>query len=134
MKIIDFNNFDLSKITKLVESHLGKTKLDKGYVYVDKNLKIFGYCILQEDNINIKIDWIYAKKGHGTDFLQRVERALFKKYSKIILKVSIDPNENKDSVIRRINFYIKNNYRVFDIEYRKKYGPLFSMYKTKISI
>ena len=134
MKIIDFNNFDLSKINKLVESHLGNTKLDKGYVYVDKNLKIFGYCLLQEDDINIKIDWIYAKEGHGTDFLQRVERALFKKYSKIILKVSIDPNEKQDSVIRRINFYIKNNYRVFDIEYRKKYGPLFSMYKTKISI
>jgi len=131
MKIINFNNFDLSKINKLVKSHLGNSKLDKGYVYVDKNLKIFGYCILQEDNINIKIDWIYAEKGHGTDFLQRVERALFKKYPKIILNVSIDPNEIKESVMRRINFYIKNNYRVFDIKYRKKYGPLLSMYKNK---
>ncbi len=131
MKIIDFNNFDLSKINKLVESHLGNTKLDKGYVYVDENLKIFGYCILQEDDINIKIDWIYAKKGHGTDFLQRVERALFRNYSKIILKVSIDPTEKNESVIRRINFYIKNNYRVVDIKYRKKYGPLLSMCKNK---
>lgn len=129
MKIINFNNFDPSKINKLVESHLGNSKLDKGYVYIDKNFKIFWCCILQEDNI--KIDWIYAKKGHGTDFLQRVERALFKKYSKIILKVSIDPNEKDESVIRRINFYIKNNYRVFHIKYRKKYGPLLSMYKNK---
>lgn len=131
MKIVNFNNFDLSEINKLVESHIGNTKLDKGYVYVDNNFKIFGYCILQEDKTNIKIDWIYAKKGYGTDFLQRVERALFKKYSKIILKVSIDPNEKDELVIRRINFYIKNNYRVFDIKYRKKYGPLLSMYKNK---
>ena len=131
MKIINFNNFDLSKINKLVKSHLGNSKLDKGYVYVDKNCKIFGYCILQKDDINIKIDWIYAKKGHGTDFLQRVERALFKKYSKIILNVSIDPNERDELVIRRINFYIKNNYRVSNIKYRKKHGPLLHMYKKK---
>jgi len=131
MKIINFNNFDLSKINKLVKSHLGNSKLDKGYVYVDKNCKIFGYCILQKDDINIKIDWIYAKKGHGTDFLQRVERASFKKYSKIILNVSIDPNERDELVIRRINFYIKNNYRVSNIKYRKKHGPLLHMYKKK---
>jgi len=41
MKIINFNNFDPSKINKLVESHLGNSKLDKGYVYIDKNFKIF---------------------------------------------------------------------------------------------
>lgn len=131
MKIIHFNNFDLTKINKLVGSHLGNSKLDNGYVYVDNNFKIFGYCIVTEDDINIKINWIYAKKGHGTEFLQRVERALFKKYSKIILKVSIDPTEQDESVIRRLNFYIKNNYQVFDIKYRKKYGPLLSLYKNK---
>jgi len=60
-----------------------------------------------------------------------LERALFKKYSKIILKVSIDPNEKKDTVMRRFNFYIKNNYRIYDIEFRKKYGPQLSMYKNK---
>ena len=64
-------------------------------------------------------------------FFTKSGKQLFKKYPKIILKVSIDPNESKESVIRRINFYIKNNYRVFDIEFRKKYGPIFSMFKNK---
>ena len=131
MKIINFDNFDLSKINKLVKSHLGNQKLDKGYVFVDNNYKVIGYCILIEENKNIKIDWIYSQHGYGTDFLHRLERSLFKKYSKIILNCSIDPNENKDSVMRRINFYIKNNYRVYDITFRKKFGPLLSMHKDK---
>ncbi len=53
MKIINFNRFDVSKLNKLVKSHLSNTKLDKGYVYVDNDFKIFGYCILLEDDINI---------------------------------------------------------------------------------
>ena len=132
MKIINFNNFDLSKINRLVKLHLGNIKLDKGYVYVNKNMEVLGYCLLKDKGKTIKIDWIYAKKGHGTDFIKRLERALFKKYSKIILHVSIDPNEQKKTVIRRINFYIKNNYRVSDIKYRKKYGPELTMFKNKI--
>jgi hypothetical protein len=93
-----------------------------------------GYCLLKENNKNIQIDWIYSKKGYGTDFLKRLERTLFKKYSKITLNLSIDPIEyksDKNVVMRRINFYIKNNYRVFDIKFRKKHGPLLKMYKNK---
>ena len=131
MKIVNFNHFDLSKINKLVRTHLGKYELNKGYVFVDDKFKIFGYCTLKEDNGNIKIDWIYAKGGYGTKFLRRIERSLFRKYSKIILNLSIDPTEYKATVMRRINFYIKNDYRVFDIIYRKKHGPLLTMIKNR---
>ena len=125
---VNFKNFDLSKIQKLVETQLGTTKLDLGYVFLNDKQKILGYCILlEEENKQIKIDWIYAISGYGTDFLKRLERTLLPKYSKIILNVSIDPNENKEIVKRRINFYIKNNYRVYDITFRKKYGPLLKM-------
>ena len=128
MKLINFKRYDVSTLNKLVHSHLGKTELKNGYVFVDKN-KIIGYTILIPLKKNIKIDWIYAKKGFGTIFLKRLEKILFKKYDKIILNVSIDPNEKKDTVLRRINFYIKNKYRVNDIKFRKKYGPLLLMYK-----
>ena len=129
MKIINFKNFDLSKI-----KNPDKYELKNGYVFVDKKSTILGYCLLKENNKNIQIDWIYSKKGYGTDFLKRLERTLFKKYSKITLNLSIDPIEyksDKNVVMRRINFYIKNNYRVFDIKFRKKHGPLLKMYKNK---
>ena len=129
MRIVKFQNFDLTKIKKLVEKHLGETKLDLGYVFIKEN-SILGYCILLEEKDNqIKIDWIYAKKGYGTDFLKRIERTLLPKYSQINLNVSIDPTEDQEVVKRRINFYIKNNYRVCDIKFRKKYGPLLKMFK-----
>ena len=131
MKIVRFQNFDLTKIKKLVERDLGETKLDLGYVFINEK-NILGYCILLEEKDNqIKIDWIYAKKGYGTDFLKRIERTLLPKYSQINLNVSIDPNEDQEVVKRRINFYIKNNYRVCDIKFRKKYGPLLQMFKKK---
>ena len=119
MKIVRFQNFDLTKIKKLVERDLGETKLDLGYVFINEK-NILGYCILLEEKDNqIKIDWIYAKKGYGTDFLKRIERILLPKYSQINLNVSIDPTEDQEVVKRRINFYIKNDYRVYDIKFRK---------------
>ena len=131
MRIVKFKNFNTNKLKKLVKNHLGNTDLKQGYVLLDNN-NIKGYTILlpQEKSNIIKIDWIYAEPGYGTLFLKRVENSLFKNYNKIILNVSIDPNEDKNTVMRRINFYIKNNYRVYDIKYRKKYGPLLNMYKS----
>ena len=32
MKIVKLENFDLTRIQKLVEKHLGKTELNKGFV------------------------------------------------------------------------------------------------------
>ena len=57
MRIVNFKNFDLSKIQKLVETQLGTTKLDLGYVFLNDKQKILGYCILlEEENKQIKID------------------------------------------------------------------------------
>ena len=57
---------------------------------------------------------------------------LFKKkaITAIFLNVSIDPNENKNTVMKRLNFYIGLQYKVYDIKFRKKYGPLLSMKKN----
>lgn len=132
MKIIKFANFDLNRIKNLANNHINtNVNINNGYVFIDENDKILGYTIFKEYNNNIKIEWIYAKHGYGTEFLHRIERSLFKKYNKIFLNCSIDPNEKKDTVINRINFYIKNNYRIYDIEFRNKNGPLFKMFKNK---
>ena len=56
---------------------------------------------------------------------------IFKKdnIKEILLNVSIDPTENKNDVMKRINFYCNFQYKVYDIKFRKKFGPLFMMHK-----
>lgn len=131
MIIVKLNSKNIEFISDLIYDHLGGTKLDQGYILYESG-KIKGYALLDhKSKTEIKIDWIYADPGYGTQFLKRIERSLFKKYKKILLNVSLDPNENKNTVMRRMNFYIKNNYRVFDITYRKKYGSLLHMIKIK---
>ncbi|AYV82276.1 MAG: hypothetical protein Homavirus23_7 [Homavirus sp.] len=99
------------------------------YIFYDNN-KFVGYIVLiYMKNHTIKIDWIYGPK-YGKQIMKKMER-LFKKENikKIVLNVSIDPNEQKKTVMRRINFYISLNYRVYDIIFRPKYGPLLKMEK-----
>ena len=62
--------------------------------------------------------------------MERLERKFKKdKYSNIMLNLSIDPTENIDIVMKRINFYISLQYKVYDIKFRKKYGPLLYLKK-----
>lgn len=77
-----------------------------------------------------KIDWIFAP-GFGKELIKRIESKLKKSgINKILLNVSIDPNESKQTVMKRLNFYIGLGYKVFDIKYRKDYEPLLSMSKN----
>ena len=48
---------------------------------------------------------------------------IFKKNNikEILLNVSIDPIEQKNDVMRRLNFYIGLQYKVYDIKFRKKF-------------
>ena len=109
-----------------------KIKTKDLLVGINENNDIIGYSEYEyNDKTNtISINWIVAKKDHGTPLLSELEKKWLNDGVKnIMLKVSIDPNENKNTVMRRLNFYIKFNYRVKDIEFREKYGPLLSMYK-----
>ena len=77
----------------------------------------------------VKIDWIYCP-NYGKKIMKKIE-TLFKKndIKEILLNVSIDPTENKNDVMKRLNFYIGLQYKVYDIKFRKKFGPLFFMHK-----
>lgn len=133
-KFINLSKDNFNKIKKLIIIHFDKNyKINNGYVLIDDFDKIIGYCLFTENNEKnfIKIDWIYSNKGFGSEFLSRLERSFFKKYNKIILTCSIDPNEKKETVLRRINFYIKNNYKVYDYNFRDKFGVSLLMIKNK---
>mgnify|MGYP001257581756 CR=1 FL=1 len=131
-KIINLSESNFNKIKKLIKIQLDENyQINPGYVLINDD-KILGYCLYTEDNNKhfIKIDWIYSNKGFGSEFLSRLERSFFKKYNKIILSCSIDPSEKKETVLRRINFYIKNNYRVTNFNFRDELVEL-EMTKNK---
>ena len=124
-----YNNEDVIK--KLYEKHFNKElMINDNIIYnLYDNNNIVGYVIYKIKNLDIYIDWIYAP-NYGKIFMERLERKFKKnKYNNILLNLSIDPTENIDKVMKRINFYISLQYKVYDIKFRKKYGPLLYMKK-----
>lgn len=109
--------------------------LIKGTRYVStilfyNNDKFIGYVeLIFLKNSVAKIDWIYGP-GYGKQIMKIVEK-LCKQYNKhyIILNCSIDPKENVKNVMRRLNFYISLQYKVYNIKFRKTYGPLLFLQK-----
>ena len=134
MRIIQIQDYKTPhKLKSLIIKHLGdnSTPIGKrhGYVLTEKD-KILGYALYDNRNSNIFLDWIWTKPGYGTPFLKKLENKWKKnKKVKVILKMSIDPTEKKEKVLRRINYYIKNKYRAKDIKFRSKYGPILTMEK-----
>jgi hypothetical protein len=124
-----YNNEDI--INKLYKKHFKKKiMINDNIIYnLYDNNNIVGYVIYKIKNSDIYLDWIYAP-NYGKIFMERLERKFKKdKYSNIMLNLSIDPTENIDTVMKRINFYISLQYKVYDIKFRKKYGPLLYMKK-----
>ena len=104
------------------------------YILVDQDSdSIFGYIHINPiSNDTIKVEWIYGP-GYGRMIMFNIEHHFKQKgYKLIILNCSIDPQELKQTVMRRLNFYIKNKYRVHDIEFRNEHGPLLKMEKSLI--
>ena len=131
--LVDKSDKIYKKITGLHKKLTGDKELPHlTYFHYNKNNKFIGYTCLSIDKKKLVVDWIYAPKN-GIDVMNSVlELACIfdkeiRRIDEMILKVSIDPTEKKDTVMKRINFYIKCNFRVYDIQFRKKYGPLLSM-------
>ena len=97
-------------------------------VFYDNDICI-GYIVYYVDKNKVTISWIYGPT-YGKKIMKKME-TIFKKNNvkEILLNVSIDPTENKNNVMRRLNFYIGLQYKVYDIKFRRKFGPLFFMHK-----
>jgi len=125
-----YNNEDITN--KLYEKHFNKKLIINDNIIYNlyDNNSIVGYVIYKIKNSDIYLDWIYAP-NYGKIFIERLERKFKKdKYNNIMLNLSIDPTENINTVMKRINFYISLQYKVYDIKFRKKYGPLLYMKKS----
>jgi hypothetical protein len=115
------------EISKLFKRHLGCDPSDRDVIlgyYISGKLN--GY-VVYSDTETIFIEWIYAMNSTGKAFMKLLEKRFSKR--RIVLKMSVDPTEDKVKVMKRLNFYIGLQYRVTDIVFRKKYGPLVTMEK-----
>jgi hypothetical protein len=113
--LLDEFNKLLSNIYVLTEPEIFEIK---GYIQVG---------ILSNDTV--KVEWIYGP-GYGKLIMTNIEYHFkLKGYNKIVLDIAINPNELKEAVMKRLNFYIKNKYKVYDIEFRTENGPVLKMEK-----
>jgi len=134
LKLYNKKSIVKSDIEKLYKKQFNTNLMEENskiiYGLYDDN-KFVGYAIyiILQNNIT-KIDWIYAP-NYGYKFIKKIESKLKRNQTKkIILNLSIDPTENKIKVMKRINFYINLHYKVYDIKFREKYGPLLYMEKN----
>ena len=128
-------NLNLKKDIEIIKLH--KKMLGYDLEITDKYIvKVFydndiciGYIIYYVNKNKVTISWIYGPK-YGKQIMKKME-TIFKKNNieEILLNVSIDPTENKNNVMKRLNFYIGLQYKVYDIKFRKKFGPLLLMHK-----
>lgn len=131
MKIKSFDPERDIKIIKLHKKLVGE-ELNNKYninVFYDK-YKIVGYIIYTITKNILNILWIYAP-NYGKNAMKKIEKYFNKKnINTILLNISVDPTEDKNTIMKRLNFYIGLQYKVYDIKFRKKYGPLLLMKKS----
>lgn len=130
IRLKKYNNDDI--INKLYQKQFNKKlSIDDNIIYnLYDNDKIVGYTIYKIKGLDIYLDWIYAP-NYGKIFMNKLETKFKKnKYEHIFLTLSIDPTENIKTVMKRINFYISLQYKVYDIKFRDKHGPLLHMKKN----
>ena len=131
MKIKSFDPERDIKIIKLHKKLVGE-ELNNKYninVFYDK-YKIVGYIIYTITKNILNILWIYAP-NYGKNAMKKIEKYFNKKnINTILLNISVDPTEDKNTIMKILNFYIGLQYKVYDIKFRKKYGPLLLMKKS----
>ncbi len=118
-----YNYVELFDIFKLSLKHF--------YVLVENtdSVNILGYVNVELIKNTLKIIWMYGP-GYGKMIMANIEHHFKqKKVKKIVLNCSIDPTEKKETVLRRLNFYIKMQYRVTNITFREKHIILLFMEK-----
>lgn len=105
-----------------------KLNKDKTYIFYKKDIMIWYAVFFIEDQI-AKINWFYWP-WNGKKLYKLLQKKLkLEKVKAIELNISIDPNEDKIHVIKRINFWFGFWYKAIDIDFRKKFWPKLAMKK-----
>lgn len=86
----------------------------------DPLIEKLGTLMIKSEPLDTKfvfISWIDAERGHGTTLLQAFEQFAVREWKCEAIKLvcSLSPLELKETCMRRLNFYIKNQYRVVDM-------------------
>ena len=76
------------------------------------------FSVPDESSMIAELQWISSKPGHGSALLAALEQHLVaRNINKLRLSCCADESELASTVLRRINFYIKNQFRVFGVKY-----------------
>lgn len=118
-KLEDLDDETIKSIKKLHKKLTNENLSGNILIFYSKN-EFIGYT----DFVGNKINWIYGP-GHGYEIMAYMEKII---KDKIRLNLSIDKTENKSAVMRRINFYIRLGFKVYNIKWRN-IGPLLMMEK-----
>jgi hypothetical protein len=131
IKLVKFNKDVHEDITQLHKKLVNDNRKPSLVFYDTISNKKVGYCVFHITDKSVKIDWLYAP-NYGKSAYKKLE-AYFKynKVEKILLNCSIDKMEKKETVMKRINFYIGLDFRVYDIRYRTSgaLGVMLLMHK-----
>jgi hypothetical protein len=99
-------------------------------VYRDVRGAITGYTVMSGKPRRERpahLEWIWAP-GAGRAVLAHTLKYLREAgASRLDLQVSLDPNEKKATVLRRLNFYISHGFKATDVKFRGDAGSLLSM-------
>jgi hypothetical protein len=129
---IERYNPEIHKIATLHKRKTGEVLDIKQYdVYVFVTNKVVGYSCIMCNGNKCKIHWFYAP-GFGKICFHGLVRMLKRKVPNtnlLELNCSIDPRENKEVVMRRVNFWFGVGCKVVNITYRE-HGVLLMLIFT----
>ena len=104
---------------------------DRVRVFESTSTTPVGYAVYRSTGQSgtVSIVWLNAP-GYGKKSMRLLISEFKKNNIKYIhINVSVDPTERLAGVIRRLNFWFGIGFRVADIKFRPKYGPLLKMTK-----
>lgn len=92
---------------------------------------VMGYCEYEKKEDFVKINYLVAEPNFGSELLMTLEKSWKKKGIKHIF-VTISLNESQEQIINisKLNFYIRNNFRAYEIIYENKGVTIIKMKKS----
>ena len=123
--VIVAKKFDKTKNLNIFKIHADLTgeKINElsTTVFYDKK-KFIGYVVLIDRPTYVKLDWLYCiQSNYEKKIMEKLEKELIEQNIYIIkLDIYLDPDEKKDIMLRRMNFYIDLHYNIYDIKFQNR--------------
>lgn len=132
--VVTVKKYDKTKNSDLIKKHYDLTgeKLNElsTLVFYEKMVSV-GYVVLIYRPEHVELNWIYGPK-YEKKIMEKLEAYLLKNnINTIKTYIILDPTENKEATLKRLNFYIDLSYFVYDIKFSTTCPTETTMYIKK---